>query len=42
MVPYSAQFMKMLGIQATFGKSLKDVCYISRFYTEDELNRRRA
>ena len=25
---YSAQFMKRLGIQATFGKSLKDVCYI--------------
>ena len=28
MVSYSAQFMKRLGIQATFGKSLKDVCYI--------------
>ena len=28
MVPYSAQFMKRLGIQATFGKSLKDIFYI--------------
>ena len=28
MVPYSAQFMKRLGIQATFGKSLKDICCI--------------
>ena len=28
MVPYSAQFMKMLGNQAAFGKSLKDIRYI--------------
>ena len=28
MVPYSAQIMKRLCIQATFGKSLKDICYI--------------
>ena len=28
MVLYSAQVMKRLGIQATFGKSLKDICYI--------------
>ena len=28
MVPYSTQFMKRLGIQATFGKSLKDIYYI--------------
>ena len=28
MVPYSAYIMKRFGIQATFGKSLKDVCYI--------------
>ena len=28
MVPYSAQFLKRLGIQAAFGKSLKDICYI--------------
>ena len=25
MVPYSAQFMKRLGIQTTFGKSLKNI-----------------
>ena len=28
MVPYSAQIMKRFCIQATFGKSLKDICYI--------------
>ena len=28
MVPYSAQFMKRFGIQATFDKSLEDICYI--------------
>ena len=28
MVPCSAQFMKRLGIQATYGKSFKDVCYV--------------
>ena len=28
MVPYGAQLMKRLGIQVTFGKTLKDVCYI--------------
>ena len=27
MVTYSSQFMKRLGIQATFGKPLKDICY---------------
>ena len=34
MVPYSARFMKRLGIQAEFDKSLKDICYIdSRPFT---------
>ena len=28
MVHYNAQFMKRLGIKATFDKSLKDVCFI--------------
>ena len=28
MMPYGAQLMKRLGIQATFGKTLKDVSYI--------------
>ena len=28
MVPYWVQLMRRLGIQATFDKSLKDVCYI--------------
>ena len=28
MVPSSAQLIKRLGIQATFGKTLKDVCHI--------------
>ena len=33
MVSYSAHVMKRLGVQATFGKCLKDVCYIvSRLY----------
>ena len=39
MVPCSAQFMKRLGIEATFGKSLEEVCYsVSRPLSSAILN----